>query len=71
LGNCANGATDGDKGGFTVFEMPHMRASVVLTTLRAGLLGLHSFALISGEMVVLGELPTDADGGGDDCWAYA
>jgi hypothetical protein len=49
LDKCANGAADGDeltfcgvanddKGGFTVFGMPHMRASVVLTILRSGLL---------------------------------
>lgn len=88
LGNCANGAADGDeivvwggvaaadnKGGFTVFAIPHMPDSVVLTTLRSGLLGSHIFALISGDIVVLGELAIDggddADNiGEDDCWAY-
>ena len=39
-----------------------MRDSVVLTTLRSGLPGSH-FALISGDIVVLGELAVD---GGDD-----
>jgi len=71
LGNCVNGevivfgvAADA-KDGFTVFEMPQIRASVVLTTLRSGLLGLHIFALSSGDIIVLGELAVD------DCWAYA
>ena len=54
LGNCANGGADGDevvvragvsaadnKGGFTVFAIPHMCDSVVLITLRSGLLGSH------------------------------
>jgi hypothetical protein len=76
LGNCANGAADGDevvvrggvgaadnKGEFTVFAIPHMRDSVVLTTLRSGLLGSHIFALVSGDIVTLGELAVD---GGDD-----
>jgi hypothetical protein len=66
LDDCANGATDGGDevvgfgGGATedasagpiVLGIPHMCASVVLTTLRLGLLGLHNFALISGDMVV-------------------
>ena len=67
LGNCPNCAADGhevvvrvcvaatdNKGGFTVFAIPHMRHSVVLITLRSGLLGSHIFALISGDIVVLG-----------------
>jgi hypothetical protein len=76
LDGCANGATDGDEvvvfgrgatddaiAGPTVLGIPHIRASVVLTTLRLGLLGLHIFALTSGDMVVLlGELGVD---GGD------
>jgi hypothetical protein len=88
LANCANGAADGEefivccvvaddnKGDFTVLEMPHMRASVVLTTLRSGLLRSHIFALISGD-ILLDELVVDsgdddADNvGEDDCWAYA
>jgi hypothetical protein len=76
LGNCADGAADSDevivcgaaddnKGGFTVFGMPHMCASVVLTTFRLGLLGSHIFALISGDIIVLGELAVDGDN--DDC----
>ena len=53
---------DGDnKDGFTVFGIPHIRDSVVLITLRSGLLGLHIFALSSGDIIVLGEL------GVDDC----
>ena len=77
LDECANGATDGDdevvvfgggatvdaSAGSTVLGIPHMRASVVLTTLRLGLLGLHIFALISGGIAaLLGELAVD---GGD------
>ena len=65
LDDCANGAADGDvvvfggcatddaSAGPTVLGIPHIRASVVLTALRLGLLGLHIFALISGDMVVL------------------
>ena len=84
LGNCANGdeivvrvgvAAADNKGGFTVFAIPHMRDSVVLIILRSGLLGSHIFALISGDIVVLGELEVnDGDGadnvGEDDCWPY-
>ena len=77
LDECANGATDGDdevvvfgggatddaSAGSTVLGIPHMRASVVLTTLRLGLLGLHIFALISGDIAaLLRELAVD---GGD------
>src|SRR5919198_2174315 len=46
-------ADDDNKGGFTVFVIPHIRDSVVLTTLRLGLLGLHIFALISGDIFVV------------------
>ena len=81
LGNCANGdeivvrvgvAAADNKGGFTVFAIPHMPDSVVLIILRSGLLGSHIFALISGDIVVLGELEVDdgddADNvGEDDC----
>jgi hypothetical protein len=82
LGNCAIGAAVGDeavllgdaagsnKGGFIVFAIPHMRDSVVLTTLRSGLLGSHIFALSPGDIVVLGELVVgggaDAPNVGDD-----
>jgi len=38
---------------FTVFGIPHMRASVVLTTLRLGLPGAHIVALTCGDIVVL------------------
>ena len=65
LGNRVNGelivfgvAADAN-GGFTVLAIPHMRASVVLTILRSGLLGLHIFALSSGDIIVLGELAVD------------
>jgi hypothetical protein len=49
-------ATDDAKGGLTVFAIPHKRDSVVLTTLRLGLLGSHIFALSSGDIWLLGEL---------------
>jgi hypothetical protein len=55
--------------GFTVFGIPHILDSVVLTTLRLGLLGLHIFALSSGDIVVVLLLLLPADGG-DDCCAY-
>jgi hypothetical protein len=58
-------------GGFTVFAIPHKRDSVVLTTLRSGLLGSHIFALSSDDIGLLGELlplPPD-DGSDDDCCA--
>jgi hypothetical protein len=57
------------KAGFTVFGIPHICDSVVLTTLRLGLLGSHNFALISGNIVVvLGEI--SAAGGDDADCAY-
>jgi hypothetical protein len=77
LNGCANGAIDGDEvvfdggvaaddgpsAGCTVLGIPHTRASVVLTTFRLGLLGLHIFALISGNSAAsLVELAVD---GGD------
>ena len=65
LGNRANGvAADGAEVDFIVFAIPHMRASVVLTILRSGLLGSHIFALISGDIIVIGELSLDGD---DNC----
>jgi hypothetical protein len=64
------GIADDSKSGFTVFGIPQMCASVVLTTLRPGLLGSHILALISGDIVVLGELVAAVDGDtADDCWA--
>ena len=52
---------------FTVLEIPHIRASVVLTTLRLGLLGSHIFDLSSADIVVvLSELLLPAAGGDDD-----
>jgi hypothetical protein len=61
------GVDDNVGGGFTVFGIPHICDSVVLTTLRLGLLGLHIFALSSGDIVaVVLLLPApDVDGGGD------
>jgi hypothetical protein len=57
-----------NEGGFTVFGILQIVDSVVLTTLRLGLLGSHIFALSSGDIVVLlSELPA---GGDDDCCAY-
>jgi hypothetical protein len=47
-----------------------MRASVVLTTLRSGLLGSHIFALSSDDIGLLTELPVGGDNVGeeeDDC----
>jgi hypothetical protein len=60
-------ADDDTKGGFTVFGIPHIRASVVLTTLRLGLLGSHIFDLSSADIVgVLSELLLPAAGGDDN-----
>jgi len=59
-------ADDDAKAGFTVFGIPHMRASVVLTTLRLGLLGSHIFALSSGDIVPPDEVPLPAACTGDD-----
>ncbi len=63
-------AADDNKDGFTVLEIPHMRASVVLTTLRSGLLGSHIFALSSGDIGLLDELllrlPAACAGDDDD-----
>jgi hypothetical protein len=61
-----------NEGGFTVFGIPQIVDSVVLTTLRLGLLGSHIFALISDEIVVLlSELlsPAAGDDDDDDCCA--
>jgi hypothetical protein len=59
-------AVDDATGGFTVFGMPHMFDSVVLTTLRLGLLGSHIFALSSDDIGLLGELLLPPDGCSDD-----
>jgi hypothetical protein len=66
---CGSVADDDNKGGFTVFEIPHIFDSVVLTTFRLGLLGLHIFALSSGDIIVsLSELPAaGGDDGGGSC----
>ena len=62
---CFGGGVAADtKGGFTVLAIPHIRASVVLTTLRLGLLGSHIFDLSSADIVgVLSELLLPAAGG--------
>jgi hypothetical protein len=63
------GGADGNEG-FTVLGIPHMRASVVLTTLRSGLLGSHIFALSSDDIGLLTELLVGGDNVGeeeDDC----
>jgi hypothetical protein len=55
---------------FTDFGIPHMRASVVLTTLRLGLPGSHIFALSSDDIAVLGELAA-AGGDANESCAFA
>ena len=52
------GGVDANEG-FTVFGMPHTFDSVVLTTLRLGLLGSHIFALSSDDRVLV--TPDDED----------
>ena len=49
-------AADDNKDGFTVLGIPHIRASVVLTTFRLGLVGSHIFALSPGGIGLLDEL---------------
>ena len=62
------GVADDNEGGFTVFGIPHIRDSVVLTTLRLGLLGSHISALsFAGTVVLLAGLPV---GGDDNCCPY-
>ena len=55
-------------GGFTAFAIPQMFDSVVLTTLRLGLLGSHIFALTSDDIGLLCELLSlsPSDGSDDD-----
>jgi hypothetical protein len=60
------GVAADNEGGFTVFGIPQIVDSVVLTTLRLGLLGSHIFALISDEIVLLSELLSPAAGDDDD-----
>jgi hypothetical protein len=57
---------------FTVLGTPHIRASVVLTTLRLGLPGAHIIALTSGDIVVLREECVGDNGVAENevCWAY-
>jgi hypothetical protein len=49
---CDVGTADA-RPGFTVLAIPHMRASVVLTTFRSGLLGSHILALSSSDIGLL------------------
>jgi hypothetical protein len=63
-----------NEGGFSVFGMPHIFDSVVLTTLRLGLLGSHIFALSSADIVVVLSEPllpaADDDADDNNCCAY-
>jgi hypothetical protein len=63
------GVVDDNEGGFIVFGIPHICDSVVLTTLRLGLLGWHIFALSSSDIVLLNELLPARDYD-DNCCAY-
>lgn len=55
----------------TVLGIPHICDSVVLTTLRAGLVGSHNFALTSGDIVLALLAPgDDEEEEVDDCCAY-
>jgi hypothetical protein len=54
---------------FTDLGIPHIRDSVVLTTLRLGLAGSHILALSSDDMVVLDGLADGSDV--NDCCAFA
>jgi hypothetical protein len=73
-----DGVTADDVDDFIVFGIPHISDSVVLTALRLGLLGLHIFALSSGDIIVLLPPAGDDDGwkdaagidGKDKCCAY-
>ena len=51
---------------FTVLGIPHMRASVVLTTLRLVLPGAHIIVLTRGDIVVLGDTVGGDNGVGED-----
>lgn len=63
------GVAADDVCGFTVRGIPHIRDSVALTTFRLGLPGLHIFALISGDILVVvsSESAVAFRGCGDDC----
>ena len=54
---------------FTVFGIPHIRDSVVLTTLRLELEGSHILALSSDDIIILDGLATGGDA--NDCCAFA
>jgi hypothetical protein len=60
------GVAADNEGDFTVFGIPQIVDSVVLTTLRLGLLGSHIFALISDEIALLSELLSPAAGDDDE-----
>lgn len=66
-------AADNSNEGFTVFGIPQMCASVVLTTFRLGLPGSHIFALRSGDKLLLTEvllLPPTTPVDDDVCCAF-
>jgi hypothetical protein len=71
IADVGGGGVADNEGGFSVFGIPHTRASVVLTTFRLGLLGSHIFALSSSDIGLLRELPVGDDDvdnvGEDDC----
>ena len=52
---------------FTVLGTPHIRASVVLTTLRLGLPGAHIIALTSGDIVMEREEGNNGVGEDEGC----
>jgi hypothetical protein len=49
------GVADDNEGGFTVFGIPHICDSVVLTIWRLGLLRSYIFALSSGDIAMVNE----------------
>jgi hypothetical protein len=60
------GVAADNEGDFTVFGIPQIFDSVVLTTLRLGLLGSHIFDLSSDEIALLSELLSPAAGDDDE-----
>jgi hypothetical protein len=72
--NCCGIADDVDRvpanEALTVLGIPHICDSVVLTTLRAGLVGSHNFALTSGDIVLALLAPGAEEEEDDDCCAY-
>jgi hypothetical protein len=60
------GVAADNEGDFTVFGIPQIFDSVVLTILRLGLLGSHIFDLSSDEIALLSELLSPAAGDDDE-----